>query len=356
MDVVCVTETWLSDEIPDSAVAMYNFILFRNDCPSHAGGVGIYGDCKIPCKQLPEYPLSGSITESLWLQLRPVRLPRKISVILLGIVYHPPRANAADNNNLYSHVQSVVDSFLRTHPDCFIWIVGDFNPTSTNISDCYFKCAIGLTQIVKVLTRDTGILDWCLTNHPKLFPPPIQLPKIGSSDHYCVLMHPNLLSAKQSKQTKILRDTRNSNMREFGRWRTQFSWHELHSLGSCSEKFEYFHQALVNAIDYFFPVKVSRVQKSDKPWMTHRIKSSISKRQKCLTKYCKDSPIFKMWRNRVQHLIRYRKSSFYSTKIKSLKNTNVSKWWKAIKSLAGISGKEGQWYNQLIDGDNIDSV
>ena len=134
---------------------------------------------------------------------------------------------------MFSHVQSVVDSFLRTHPNCLIWIVGDFNPNSTNISDCYFKRAIGLTQIVKVLTRGTGILDWCLTNHPKLFPPPIQQPKIGSSDHYCVLIHPNLPSAKQSKQTKILWDTRDSNMREFGKWLTQFSWHKLYSLGSC---------------------------------------------------------------------------------------------------------------------------
>ena len=84
------------------------------------------------------------------------------SVSHLGIVYHPPRANAADDNNLYNHVQSVVDNFLRTHPDCLLWIFGDFNSNSTNISDCYFKRAIGLTQIVKVLTRDTGILDWCL--------------------------------------------------------------------------------------------------------------------------------------------------------------------------------------------------
>ena len=50
---VVLSETWLSDEIPDSAVAMNNFILFRNDRPSHAGGVGIYVNCKIPCKRLP---------------------------------------------------------------------------------------------------------------------------------------------------------------------------------------------------------------------------------------------------------------------------------------------------------------
>ena len=128
VDVVCITETWLSTKISDSAVAMNNFVLFRNDCPSHAGGVGIYVNCKIPCKRLPDYQPSESIAGTLWTQLRPVRLPRKISVILLGIVYHPPRANAADNNHLYNHVQSAVDTLLRTHPDYLIWIVGDFNP------------------------------------------------------------------------------------------------------------------------------------------------------------------------------------------------------------------------------------
>ena len=42
----------------------------------------------------------------------------------------------------------------------------------------------GLTQIIKVLTRDSGILDWCLTNRPKTMSEPKQLPKVGRSDHY----------------------------------------------------------------------------------------------------------------------------------------------------------------------------
>jgi hypothetical protein len=35
-DIVCITETWLSDEIPDNAVAMHGFTLFRKDVKNAA--------------------------------------------------------------------------------------------------------------------------------------------------------------------------------------------------------------------------------------------------------------------------------------------------------------------------------
>jgi exonuclease III len=41
-DIVCITETWLSDEIPDNAVAMHGFTLFRKDRETRGGGVAIF--------------------------------------------------------------------------------------------------------------------------------------------------------------------------------------------------------------------------------------------------------------------------------------------------------------------------
>ena len=35
-----------------------------------------------------------------------------------------------------------------------------------------------------VLARNSGTFDWYLTNGPRLLSSPVQLPKIGSSDHY----------------------------------------------------------------------------------------------------------------------------------------------------------------------------
>ena len=52
--IECVTETWLSDEIPDTAV------LFRNDRPTYAGGIAVYVSSKIPCRRLSVCTLSSN--------------------------------------------------------------------------------------------------------------------------------------------------------------------------------------------------------------------------------------------------------------------------------------------------------
>ena len=114
--------------------------------------------------------------ETLWIHLKPYRLPRHTSTILLGVIYHPPSAKAEDNELLIEHVNSNVDSLLNKYPDALIVLTGDFNPNSTNISLSTLARGCGLTQLVKVPTRGNNILDWCLVNKPKLFDEPVQLP------------------------------------------------------------------------------------------------------------------------------------------------------------------------------------
>ena len=87
----------------DLSVAMNDFALFRKDRGSRGGGLAVYVKSKIPCKVLTTS--ISSITESLWLHLRPTRLPRSISSILLAVIYHPPNATSDDNNKLYNHIQ-----------------------------------------------------------------------------------------------------------------------------------------------------------------------------------------------------------------------------------------------------------
>ena len=86
--------------------------------------------------------------ESVWILVRSYRLPRCASYILVGAVYHPP-SNGDMNERLVGHIDR----------NCF-------NPISTGLKPNYVTYKTGLMQIVKVLTRDTGTLDWVLTNKP----------------------------------------------------------------------------------------------------------------------------------------------------------------------------------------------
>ena len=273
------------------------------------------------------------------------------------IFYHPPHALVEDNQKLYNHVQNVIDECFAKYPSALFCVVGDFNPNSTNVSPAIFKRMCGLRQIVKVQTRDTGTLDWFLTNSPKAFPDPLQLPKIGTSDHYSLLIYQDLKSVgRASKITTIRRDTRDSKLRGFGQWITSFSWQHLFSTESCTEKFAIFKDTMQDALDRYLPKKSFRLHSTDKPWITPKIKSWIAKRQRFLAKFGKNSSLFRLWRNKVSSAIATCKRSFYVAKVKNLKNTNTSQWWREVKNLSGISGNSGQWYRQLIDGQIIDSV
>ena len=134
--VISVTETWLTNALPDRAVNIPNFILMRKDrshcSKSIGGGICAYDHHSIPAERLTNFELPG--LETLWIHLKPYRFPRHTSTILLGVIYHPPSAEAEDNELLIEHVNSNVDSFLNKYPDALIVLTGDFNPNSTNIS------------------------------------------------------------------------------------------------------------------------------------------------------------------------------------------------------------------------------
>lgn len=55
------------------------------------------------------------------------------------------------------------------NPNALAIITGDFNPTSTGFDVKDLTHANNVKQMVKFKTRDSGTLDWFLTNMPNLF-------------------------------------------------------------------------------------------------------------------------------------------------------------------------------------------
>ena len=191
IDIICITETWLTDTIPDSTVSLQNFNMFRNDRTSSVGGgVCAYINSKIKVRRI--YDFENSSIESLWMSVRPNRLPRSIPVLLLAVIYHSTSRDATENCELYNHTQGNVDLFLLNHPDALVMICGDFNPVSTGFNANRIKQISGLRQIINVATRGESILDWCLINMKHLNFQIIQLPPVGSSDHNSIIVKSHL--------------------------------------------------------------------------------------------------------------------------------------------------------------------
>ena len=127
-DVIMVTETWLTDVIPDEALHIPDFnIVTRKDRPTRrGGGVAVYIRESLPFKIRPDF--YNSDYECLWITLRPKWLPRKISKLALARVYLPPSMNTEALESFYEYCCYCYDSLICEGPNTSIIITGDFNP------------------------------------------------------------------------------------------------------------------------------------------------------------------------------------------------------------------------------------
>ena len=328
-----LTETWLNSNIPNSACDLTDFMCYRDDRQfAMGGGVCVYVRTMHPCNRLQDF-------ESIWLKIRRHRLPRGTSSLLVAAVYHPPSSVAEQNSMMIAHLQKNVENYLASYPEGMVIITGDFNPTSTRIKSSDVTMATGLRQIVTVPTRNNSILDWCFTNKPKLLSKPVQLPKIGSGDHNPLLIKP--VNVNQSSnvraKSKILRDTWVSRLRDFGAWITTYHWSAILNISEVQAKFDLPHSCLMKAVDTFFPSRKVKISATDKPWITSSLKLLIAQRQKALAKWGKTSDNYKQLRNRVQEACSKCKKRFYESKVSGLQDSNISRWWKDIKELGGLS-------------------
>ena len=122
--------------------------------------------------------------EVLWIRLKPKKLPRKYSCIIIACIYHPP---GADNGSLQEYLITSLDTVLRRSPDCGVILSGDFN----QFKDSFLRTHYGYEQLVKAATRNRAILDKMWSNMSPVYVCPTVLDGVGTSDHKMVLLVPS---------------------------------------------------------------------------------------------------------------------------------------------------------------------
>ena len=112
VDIICITETWLTAEIPDSACHLPGYVVFRKDRSTGQGG-GVLCFVRSNVKSLVLEPAYANNVkhdfEILWLGIRPAILPRPVSIIVVAVVYCPHWYNSEMKGNLIKTIISGVD-------------------------------------------------------------------------------------------------------------------------------------------------------------------------------------------------------------------------------------------------------
>ena len=157
-----------------------------------------------------------------------------------------------------------------------------------------------------------------------------------------------------------------SGLRYFGQWITQSSWSEISQLQDPSEKCSLLTDSVMSILNRFLPVKEVEVYNNDKEWMNPQLKTLFSKRENAFQ--CKDKPLWRRLRNKINRMIMYNKNRYYNTRVSHLKTTNPSAWYKQIKIITkgnldspvikvqGIAGNDPKCYEKTANAINMQFI
>ena len=186
-DLICVTETWFTDDLPDEAVEINGYSIVRKDTADYnnGGGVCIYVRNTIPFTL--RLDMLHSSIECVWAIVRPNWLPRKISKIAVATTCLPPSIANVDNDGFYDYLWFCIDTLISESTKTAFIIAGDFNPNSNNFRLRHIELQCGLKQMVHVPTRKEHILGLTLTNLPNYYRTSATQASLDTSDHLLVL-------------------------------------------------------------------------------------------------------------------------------------------------------------------------
>ncbi|EDO32635.1 predicted protein [Nematostella vectensis] len=158
VNLAFISETWLKDVVSDGVVHIPGYAVVRKDRKTIDHG----GVCAYIRQEYCKYKHLNDLNccedhETLWLYLRPNRLPRGFSCIIAAVIYHPPKA---DDTYLREDLFQSLALVEARYPNCGLLVTGDFNRLNINVLLNHFR----LKQIVKVPTRKKATLDLILTN------------------------------------------------------------------------------------------------------------------------------------------------------------------------------------------------
>ena len=150
IDIGVFTETWATDATLKS-LDFDNYTMFHNirkNCLRPSGGISIFVENNIPATKL-EVHIPNHL-EILYVSVRPSRLPRSVSNIVLCAVYYPGSTSqyAPPQEDIIMHLTESIQSFKNKYSNPLIVLLGDFN--DLKIIDLCEICS--LKQVVEVPT------------------------------------------------------------------------------------------------------------------------------------------------------------------------------------------------------------
>ena len=327
--IICIVETWLSNEITSAEIDIPGYQLYRKDRNRQGGGILIY---VVNCMLVSLFPDSGPHLELLTLTARLNNFK-----LTLCLFYRPPSSGSYIFDLLISYFESNCTGSLSN-----LIFLGDFNVNYSNVSHPLyhtlysFVSLYNLSQHVSGPTRvhenSSSTIDLLFSNEVSLVHRCETIPPLSTSDHYGIVTTIN----KKFRKHRVTNKGRKIWRYLYANWDgaceaiDDFDWDSIMSDDidvACENWLNQFMQIM----DQYIP-NCSLKSRHNLPWLSKPLVRSIRKKN-LLFKRAKSSGNFrkyKVHRNRTLANLRAAKRAYFQ----KLNPRDPKSFWKAIKFLS----------------------
>ena len=337
--IVCLTETWLTENTPDSLISFTGFKTIRADRDTGASGKQKGGGLLLlvnnkwcnPNHATVKEQICNKDIELLAVSLRPYYLPREFTVVITIAVYIPPSAKAeVACDELHTTIARLQSKF----PEAFIVVSGDFNHV------CLSKTLPTFKQFIDCATRGGKTLDLLYANVKNAYKC-TALPPLGRSDHDMLHLSPSYTPAVKRLPVTT---------------RTSRVWHPEadEALRCCFETTDWdvfcedygedidgLTECITNYINFCYddimPSRVIRCFPNNKPWITSSLKSLLNEKKKAFREG--DRNKIKELQKELKVRIKEGKEAFRLKLEQQLQQDGVKQVWAGMRKITGMKQK-----------------
>jgi len=334
IDILCISETWLHQEMVSNFINIPNFKVYRCDA-GRGGGVCIYVRDTLKSNRISTTAVNNTAVEDVWVTVQSNMLPS----FIIGTVYRHPHATSES----FEYIEKVFrEMSLKKKP---LFILGDLNDdlTKSNAKLAKVIKKNKLEQIIDKPTRITentsSLLDLIITNRPDLILHSDVTP-CHVADHELITMTINIKKTKRPPVIKTFRDFKHYDPQSFRELilSKEMNLLNIPSTDNVNKQVTILTEVINISIDALAPYVTRIVRRPPAPWINDDIKRAICDRNEAhqALKFNRHEAAFqvdyKVKKKNVKMLIQSAKRNYFRNKFTEYKN-NSDKTWKTVKTL-----------------------
>jgi hypothetical protein len=263
--------------------------------------------------------------------------------IIVAVIYRAPNREI---NSFNEKLNDVLNIIKNENKICYL--LGDYNINLFN-SDSHAQTSDFLdicfsNNFLPLINKPTRITKYSATLIDNIFTNDVINSSISHgifladiSDHFPIFA----INKKFKQNEKTISKKRilsNNNLQRFHDALQQYDFNHILELSDVNTAMNSFHNEFCELYYKCFPlITVKRKYSNNKPWLTEGLKQSIKRKNILYKRFLKyrnseTENDYKLYRNKVQHLLRVAERKHYHDIISYNKN-NLKKTWSVMKSI-----------------------